>query len=183
VFNNKHNSSILYPIAFSRILTNVQNAYAKYAAQLPNLDLHPLQVLDTLDTLAQKLIIRKNDVTADSGTRLLQILLRMHLSPKKMLLKHRFNRDAFDIAVQQIQTRFYDSLAHPSEMVGVMAAQSYWRADDAADAQHLPHERAQRGLQVGAWRSSLAGAAEHHQKHEDTDHEHLSVATRPRGIQ
>ncbi|MEB3202958.1 MAG: LAGLIDADG family homing endonuclease, partial [Synechococcus sp.] len=120
VFRDKQSSSVMYPVAFLRIIAHVQQTYAKFSAQ-PTSDLDPRYVLDVLDMMEKKLSV--NSFMRDSS-RLMHILMRMHLSPKKLLIKHRFNRDAFDFVIQQIQTRFYDSLAHPSEMVGVIAAQS-----------------------------------------------------------
>lgn len=51
-------------------------------------------------------------------------MVRLNLSPKKILLKHRLTKATFDFVVQQIKYRFFESLAHPNEMVGVVAAQS-----------------------------------------------------------
>jgi hypothetical protein len=39
-------------------------------------------------------------------------------------MEHKFCKDAFDYIADQIRKKFYDSLAHPAEMVGVIAAQS-----------------------------------------------------------
>jgi DNA-directed RNA polymerase II subunit RPB1 len=39
-------------------------------------------------------------------------------------MDYKLNRMAFDYVITQIKHRFYDAIAHPSEMVGVVAAQS-----------------------------------------------------------
>ena len=52
------------------------------------------------------------------------MLLRFYLNPKKMIKVHRFNKDTFDYLVQKIRMSFYGSIAPPSEMVGVVSAQS-----------------------------------------------------------
>jgi DNA-directed RNA polymerase beta' subunit len=48
----------------------------------------------------------------------------MYLSPKVVLKRYGYDRNAFDQVLQSIKARFYDSLVNPSEMVGVVAAQS-----------------------------------------------------------
>jgi DNA-directed RNA polymerase beta' subunit len=48
----------------------------------------------------------------------------MYLSPKNILVNYRLNKDAFDYVIQQIKKKYYESIAHTAEMVGVIAAQS-----------------------------------------------------------
>jgi hypothetical protein len=47
------------------------------------------------------------------------MLLRYHLSPKQMIVKQ-FRKVTFDSLVKQIRARFFESLAHPGEMVGIL---------------------------------------------------------------
>jgi hypothetical protein len=128
VFHSRQDrAAVLYPIAFHRILTALQNRLDLRGA--PS-DLHPGKVLRTVDRLCEELgaavgvaavggaQIRRN------GTHLLQMLLRLNLSPKRLLARYRLNQQAFEMAVQQIRARFHDGLVHASEMVGVIAAQS-----------------------------------------------------------
>lgn len=135
IFKNKNKESLMYPIAFQRILTAVQHRMSKamggthHTPAAMESDLSPVYVLDTIERLQKKLTLKAStdSVRGDhesSGTHLLHMLLRMNLSPKRMLLKYRFDKDGFDFVVQKIQARFFESLAHPSEMVGVVAAQS-----------------------------------------------------------
>jgi DNA-directed RNA polymerase II subunit RPB1 len=39
-------------------------------------------------------------------------------------MNYRFNKDIFEYVIQQIKLRFFEAIANPSEMVGVVAAQS-----------------------------------------------------------
>lgn len=113
------NGAISYPVHFQRIITNVRNTYANAGGQVL-LDLSPVYVLETLDRLCRSLYVTK----ANAGNRFMQILLRAHLAPKRVLLRHRLCRAAFDLVVQQVVARFYEAFAHPGDMVGVVAAQS-----------------------------------------------------------
>ena len=117
--DGKCNSSVMYPIGFQRILTIAKNMAIKHNTNRV-VDLDPFHILSTIETLTSTLIVTKNQ----NGNKLLGILLRSFLSPKKILCNYKLNRASFDFTVQQIKFKFYDSLAQPSEMVGVIAAQS-----------------------------------------------------------
>jgi DNA-directed RNA polymerase beta' subunit len=119
VFNGKFEKRLFYPISFMRIVRNAESMFHTDKIRVPS-DLSPLYVLETLDILASELKMTDNN----AGNKLLGILLRCNLSPKQMVVRHRFNKMAFDWIVQQVRLKFYESIAHPSEMVGVVAAQS-----------------------------------------------------------
>lgn len=119
VFKGKLETKISYPIAFRRIIDNVKNAFREYGADAVS-DLTPLDVLDAVDKLAEELYVCKNN----AGNRFLHLLLRCHLAPKPVICKHRFNKASLNILLTQIRARFFEGLAQPGEMVGVVAAQS-----------------------------------------------------------
>jgi DNA-directed RNA polymerase II subunit RPB1 len=116
VFDNKKETSLLYPISFMRIINNAKAIFKDKGFS----DLNPMKVLETIDSLADELYISKGN----KGNKLLQMLLRCYLSPKKVVFEYKFNLTTFDYIIQQIKLKFYDAIAHPSEMVGVIAAQS-----------------------------------------------------------
>ena len=120
MFNNEQETGVLYPIGFTRIITNTHALYQKYNCDGLLSDLNPLDVLDEINKLSKELFLTKNN----EGNKLLGMLLRMYLSPKQMVLKYKFTKTAFEQIVGQIKMRFYDSIVNPSEMVGVVAAQS-----------------------------------------------------------
>jgi DNA-directed RNA polymerase beta' subunit len=119
VFNSIKETSIMYPVSFMRIINNAKALYNKYEKEVLS-DLSPLYVLDTIDKLSTELFINKNN----RGNKFIGILIRCYLSPKKVLFNYKFSKMAFDNIIQQIKLKFYDAIAHPSEMVGVIAAQS-----------------------------------------------------------
>jgi DNA-directed RNA polymerase beta' subunit len=120
MFNGEQETSVMYPISFQRILTNTQALYKKYKCDGLMSDLNPLYVLDEIEKMCEELFVTQNN----RGNKLLHILLRMYLSPKQMVLRYRFNKTAFQQIVQLVKARFWDSIVNPSEMVGVIAAQS-----------------------------------------------------------
>lgn len=118
IFNGQQENRVYYPVAFQRILLIASNMQAKHA-QPAVLDIDPRYILDEIDKLCE-LVVTKHQ----AGNKLFQMLVRLNLSPKNIILKYKLCKSMFDYVVQQIKYRFYESLAHPSEMVGVIAAQS-----------------------------------------------------------
>jgi DNA-directed RNA polymerase beta' subunit len=82
-------------------------------------DLHPDVVMDKIEELTRELCCSKYGTTKYMG-----MLIRCHLSPKIIIMKRRFTAKVFDAVVRQIKMRFFESIAHPGEMVGILAAQS-----------------------------------------------------------
>ena len=115
LFNYKVESSVMYPVSFTRIINIAKSIYSG-----PISDLTPEFVLKTIDNLCTELYVNEHH----KGNHLFKILIRCYLSPKQVIVKHKLCKAAFDYIVEQIKMRFLESLAHPSEMVGVIAAQS-----------------------------------------------------------
>ena len=116
MFHNKKETNVLYPISFMRLINNALAVFKDKGMS----DLNPMYVLDTIDKLSNELYINK----INRGNMLFQMLLRCYLSPKKVMTEYKFNKATFDYIIQQVKLKFYDAIAHPSEMVGVIAAQS-----------------------------------------------------------
>lgn len=119
IFNNKKETSIFYPISFFRIITIAKSMFQKNIKPVLS-DLDPEYVMDMIEELCETLYLNK----ANKGNKFLNILLRIYLTPKKVCFEYRFDKLTFDYVVKTIKMRFYDSIANPSEMVGVVAAQS-----------------------------------------------------------
>ena len=119
IFKSKQNNQLMYPVSFARIINNAKMLLAKYDLKVPS-DLNPKYVLETINSLCQELFISK----ANRGDMIIGILIRCYLSPKQVIFNYKFNKDTFDHVVQQIKLRFFQAIANPSEMVGVVAAQS-----------------------------------------------------------
>jgi DNA-directed RNA polymerase II subunit RPB1 len=120
VFKGKLETNVTYPIAFQRIIKDITGIYKMATYKKPS-DLNPLYVVQTIRQLEERdLIINKKH----NSTKLLGILLRCFLNPKTLIKVHNMNKQMFDYVVQKIKYKFYDAIAPPSEMVGVVAAQS-----------------------------------------------------------
>jgi DNA-directed RNA polymerase beta' subunit len=120
VFHRRVDALLQYPVSFVRILENTAAVYKKFNVAGVLSDLSPLYILDEIDKLERTVEVCR----ATRGNKLFAMLSRIHLSPKTILKKYGFDKSAFDQCILCIRARFYDSIINPSEMVGVVAAQS-----------------------------------------------------------
>ena len=114
------NSKINYPIPFNRLI-NTAIKRRKASGIKGNLtDLTPDYILNKLDEIINNLYIKDQE----QGMIYFHILLRNFLSPKKLIIKYNFTKAMFDWIISQIYDYFNEAIAQPSEMVGVVAAQT-----------------------------------------------------------
>jgi DNA-directed RNA polymerase beta' subunit len=119
VFNNKSDDVIYHPICVFRMIEKIENMFNLKNMNFTS-ELSPLYVLDKIDELIDDLRINKKT----PPVKLLGVVVRHYFSPKKLIFRHRFTKDAFDYMVEHFKQRYLESLIHPSDMVGVVAAQS-----------------------------------------------------------
>jgi len=119
VFNGKCDDVLYHPIGVYRMIEKIENMFNLKNMKFTS-DLNPLYVLDEMDKLVEDLKINKKL----AEVKLVGVIVRHYFSPKKLIFKHRFTKDAFDYMVESFKMKYTDSLVQPSEMVGVVAAQS-----------------------------------------------------------
>lgn len=119
IFHGDKVSKLTFPIPFERILKNAHDRMKSVGLAVPT-DLTPIYILDTIEELKKTLKIQ--DMT--QGTRFLHILLHLHLSPKPVLFKYNMPKTIFDWVVSEIRRYYIQAIAHPGEMVGIIAAQT-----------------------------------------------------------
>lgn len=119
VFNGKADDVVYHPIGVNRCIDKLETMFNLKNMRYPS-DLNPIYILDEIDKLIDKLKINEKTKTND----LLKIIVRHYFSPKKIIFKHRFTKDAFDYLIEYFQHKYNESLIHPSDMVGIVAAQS-----------------------------------------------------------
>ena len=120
VNKNKKNSKITYPIPFNRLITTAIKRRDTVGIMGTLTDLTPDYVLNKIDKIIEDLYVKDQE----QGMIHFHILLRAYLSPKKMIIKNNFTKAMFDWLVGQIYEYFNEALVQPSEMVGVVAAQT-----------------------------------------------------------
>jgi len=119
VFKHRRDNVIVHPIGCLRMIAKVVRMFDLGNAVLPS-DLSPLYVLDRMTELYH--LCTANPTLP--CTRMMAAVIRHYFSPKKLIVQHRFHRPAFDFLVDHFVQRYRECLVNPSEMVGVVAAQS-----------------------------------------------------------
>ena len=120
VNKNRKNSIINYPIPFNRIIKTCIKRRESSNIKATLTDLSPDYILTKIDEMIENLYIKDTE----QGMIYFHILLRVYLSPKKLIIEQNFNKSMFDWIVSQIYEYFKEAIAQPSEMVGIIAAQT-----------------------------------------------------------
>ncbi len=115
-FKGTVGNEVHYPINIKRLLSNTVRNFEK----LPLSDLNPVYISRTIDNLVNDLQVSNNY----KGSKLLAVLCRIYLSPKKLIVDYKLSKLAFDFMISSIKASFYDSIAENGELVGTIAAQS-----------------------------------------------------------
>lgn len=92
-------------------------------------DLKPSDVVTKVDSLLKRMIVVRGDdpiskEADESATILFKAQLRSRLAFKRVAIKMRLTRLAFDHVLGELENRWSRSMVSPGEMVGVLAAQS-----------------------------------------------------------
>ena len=119
VFKYTKNKMINFPIPFDRIINNAHKNISNIGIKSIKTDLTPKYILDNIDKLINSLYIKK-----DQGTKFFEILLRLNLTPKKLIMTYHFTKEIFDNIITLIIQYYKEAIAQPGEMVGIVAAQT-----------------------------------------------------------
>ncbi|KAL7869484.1 hypothetical protein AOLI_G00134720 [Acnodon oligacanthus] len=120
-------SKVVLPCNLARMIWNAQKIF-RINTRTPT-DLNPLRVVEGVQELSKKLIIVNGDdplskQAQQNATLLFNIHLRSTLCSRRMTEEFRLSTEAFEWLLGEIETKFNQSIAHPGEMVGALAAQS-----------------------------------------------------------
>ncbi|KTF81677.1 hypothetical protein cypCar_00017832 [Cyprinus carpio] len=120
-------SKVVLPCNLARMIWNAQKIF-RINPRTPT-DLNPARVVEGVHELSKKLVIVNGEdqlsrQAQENATLLFNIHLRSTLCSKRMTEEFRLSTEAFDWLLGEIETKFNQSIAHPGEMVGALAAQS-----------------------------------------------------------
>jgi len=118
VFGYSNDSTIHIPVHFERIITNIKNQLNIQSSTM--VDITPLECFEMVEDCLKQL----NSITYAKPTELFVTTFKFYLSPKEILMTHRFYRKALVILLETIVTNYKKSIVAPGEMVGMVAAQS-----------------------------------------------------------
>ncbi|KAG0710566.1 DNA-directed RNA polymerase II subunit RPB1 [Chionoecetes opilio] len=123
----KGDTKVVLPCNLDRMIWNVQKIF-HINKRTPS-DLSPIKIVAGVkEMLSRCVVVSGQDpisVQANANATLLfQCLVRATLCTKKVAEEHRLSTEAFNWLIGEIETRFYNAIANPGEMVGALAAQS-----------------------------------------------------------
>jgi len=118
---------IYLPVNVERMFTNAKKKF-NITSNMTS-DLNPREVIERVRTLLDSLVVVRgeDEVSQEAqqySTFFLKCFLRSTLCSRRIIEKHRLNKDAFKEIIGEIEFRFNQALAHPGEAVGPLAAQS-----------------------------------------------------------
>ena len=120
VFKNEVNDSISFPIPFARIVNIAATRVVEGGLNKLPTALTPDYIIRAIAKLEERLFVS----TRKEKLPFLGILCRAFLSPKMMIFVHQMSAAAFDWICTEAERYFKEAVAHPGEMVGIIAAQS-----------------------------------------------------------
>ena len=129
---NNTDDTVHMPINIHRIIKNAKNMFG--ITNRSKTDLKPVDVISKLSETLNKLVVvpsLKKDakdngllVSAnENSTMLMKIYMKSILNTKNVIVNERLNQQSLDWILGEVQSKFQQSLVHPGEMVGSIAAQ------------------------------------------------------------
>jgi len=118
VFDGCMKTDILYCIPFERILIDAKTKLENANVKRRKTDLDPEYVLDKIDWIKNNLILD------EKASLFFRLLVNTYLNPKQMIVHYGFMKTIFDYIIEKVIKSFKQSIAHPGEMVGIVAAQT-----------------------------------------------------------
>jgi DNA-directed RNA polymerase II subunit RPB1 len=115
------------PVNLHRILQNAIQIF--HVDRRKPSDLEPAYIVDAVHELEKRLIVVRGDdplsqEAQENATLNFRMHLRATLAARRVLEKFHLTREAFDWVIGEVESKFNQSVVHPGEMCGTLAAQS-----------------------------------------------------------
>eukprot|EP00118_Oscarella_pearsei_P007073 m.33460 g.33460 ORF g.33460 m.33460 type:complete len:1731 (+) comp31816_c0_seq4:877-6069(+) len=123
----KMEGRIVLPVNLERLIRDAQKTF--HVDLRKPTDLSPYKVVDDLGHLKKRLTLVDgvdfiSKEAQENATLLFSVLLHSTLCSRKVIVEHKLTSESFDWLLGEIEDKFKQSVAHPGEMVGALAAQS-----------------------------------------------------------
>ena len=119
VFQHKNENMVRLPVNFAQLIKSVQGQIE--LDETFTVDITPLETMEMVEENWTRMM---NYCQYTQENELMHVLYEFFLTPKELLLKRRFNKRALHALLDTIFLKYKQSIIHPGEMVGVIAAQS-----------------------------------------------------------
>jgi len=118
VFNYEDTNKVHIPVHFKRIINNIKHQLNLQSNSLVNIT--PLECFEIIEDNKNQL----KKIQCCKPTKLFFIMYDYFMSPKELLMTHKFNRKSLNVLCMAINTNYKKAIVTPGEMVGMLAAQS-----------------------------------------------------------
>jgi len=118
VFRGANNNQVNIPVNIGRIILNVKNQLNIQSNSM--VDITPLECFKLVENYKQRL----HKISSAPPSELFELLYDYYLSPKELLLTHRFSKNGVKVLLETVTTNYKKAIINPGEMVGMVAAQS-----------------------------------------------------------
>jgi DNA-directed RNA polymerase II subunit RPB1 len=118
MYKYKHDQKIHMPISFQNIIVNIRNQ--NKINQDSVVDITPFEAITMIEENFENMSKYYYCIPSD----LMEILYYYNLSPKELLITHRYNKRMLTYLLDVISLTYKKSIVSPGEMVGMIAAQS-----------------------------------------------------------
>ena len=118
MYKYKHDQKIHVPIAFQNIIVNIRNQ--NKITQDSIVDITPFEAITMIEENFENMKKYYYCVPSD----LMEVLYFYNLTPKDLLITHRFNKKMLEYLLDIIYLTYKKAIVNPGEMVGMIAAQS-----------------------------------------------------------
>jgi DNA-directed RNA polymerase II subunit RPB1 len=119
--------SFYLPVNLYRIIQNAVQIF--HIDRRKPSDLEPAYIVDSVRELGERLIVVRGDdalsrEAQENATLMFKMHLRATFAARKVLEQYHLTKEAFEWVLGEVETKFNQSLVHPGEMCGTLAAQS-----------------------------------------------------------
>jgi DNA-directed RNA polymerase II subunit RPB1 len=117
VFKFKNENGVRLPVGFQYIIGNI---HGQLELDEMTMDISPLEIMELVDDF----FINRIKKIGVKITPLFEVMYYFYLSPRNLLLQHKFNKYGMGLLLETILLKVKEAIVHPGEMVGVIAGQS-----------------------------------------------------------
>ena len=118
LYKFKHDKRIHIPVPYQNIIMNIRNQ--NKISQDSIVDITPMEAMTMIEENFEKM----KKFYYCKASDLMEIVYYYYLSPKELLITHRYNKEMIKYLLSVITLTFKKSIVAPGEMVGMIAAQS-----------------------------------------------------------
>jgi DNA-directed RNA polymerase II subunit RPB1 len=123
MYPNQHKHGLIYsPINFRRLMEWITHSCGLLDRKTG--DVSPHEVISKTNALIKDIVVSDDPYVSEVCTRHIRFLIRNYCNSKRLIVKHKFTKQALDLMLMKIKQHYLATLINPGEMIGTISAQS-----------------------------------------------------------